>query len=117
MPNDFTVTTETTVKFSYLPRDMLLALNRECEYQDKKYEFGSDESIDFFVSLMQREIADVYVSREEKDEDGMLFSVLKVISVGVACLIHHGIVERPDRAGVVQLVPSPEEPEQPEKQP
>lgn len=124
MPNDFTVTSEAL--FKYVPKDVVEAINREREHQILKYgEDGEEHTVEAFMYLMERELVSAQVGLVMSDEDEALAQVLQVITLGVACLTRHGVVERPDRAGVVRLVTSPDtgalanqaEPEQPEKQP
>ena len=76
---------------------ILPAIRRERDYQDNKWGTieSNPHSIYEWIGIMERELAeakDAFFKRPSESE--MLREVLQVVSVGVACLEQHGVVER-----------------------
>jgi len=79
--------------------DVFLAIERERRYQEEKYGTVIDNpfSIYEWIGIMEKELEEAKVSFFDRPANPlMLQEILQVISVGVACLEQHGIVERWD---------------------
>lgn len=80
------------------------AIHRERKFQQEKWGDNSHE-VGAFLLIMQKELQEAVEAWVENSGDReALLEILQVISVGVACLEQHGIVER----AIDQLRPIPD---------
>ena len=74
------------------------AIGRERDYQDAKW--GSlqerPKQVGSWLLIMQGELDEaIQAWQKSRGDEKALEEILQVISVGVACLTQHGVVERP----------------------
>jgi hypothetical protein len=87
------------------------AIEREREYQDNKWGpadgVGARSISDFLLILRAelKEAEEAWVS-SQGDMD-VLLEILQVVSVGVACLQQHGVMERPHLQTLLREGPTP----------
>lgn len=75
-------------------QNIIDAIDREREYQIKKYDHRQ-RPISSYILLMQDELNREVVGAWNKEStERVLEELLQVITLGVACLEEHGIVER-----------------------
>ena len=70
------------------------AIDRERDFQDRKYGAGRLHDIPGWIIIMEREILEVKESWADGDITNATRELLQVISVGIAALEQHGVVER-----------------------
>ena len=96
----------TQIELKHLPLDIAKAINKERGYQIDEELYDIVTNLSTFVALMQQFVSQAQVHVTTADAEGILENVLKLIACGVSCLDQYGIVEYPDKAPVVELVPN-----------
>lgn len=84
-------------RLSRVENDIWAAICRERDYQDEKWGdiHTNPHSIFEWIGIMEKELQEAkaaYFQRPANNQ--MLQEVLQVVSVGVACMEQHGIIER-----------------------
>lgn len=78
---------------------IFLAMQKEYEFQRQKYGSDKDEfnrpvySIGDYLCIMKRELEEAMLVVCKPDSNA-IEEILQVITVGMACLLNHGLVER-----------------------
>lgn len=79
-------------------QDVFDAIDRERDYQDAKWGGLSERprTVAEWLLIMQGELDEAITGwQKSSGDEKALEEILQVISVGVACLTQHGVVERP----------------------
>lgn len=89
------MTTETPAR----PRSgasLIDAIVRECKYQNRKYGTPTVRKLTVtnYLDIARQELDEAMTSAADGDQENALRELLQVVTVGVQCLMVHGIVER-----------------------
>ena len=70
------------------------AIERERDFQDRKWGTGRNHAIPSWLLILRKELDEAEIGWCKEGEQQSLRELLQVIAVGIACLEQHGIVER-----------------------
>lgn len=75
---------------------LIAAVARECKYQNAKYGAPTVRKLTVgdYLQIARGELDEAMSSAADGDEENALRELLQVVTVGVQCLMRHGIVER-----------------------
>lgn len=78
----------------HAPIELMGAIMREMDHQDAKG-YSPTHTVEGWVLIMQKEMREVLDAWcTNRGDEAALSEVLQVVTVGMRCLMEHGVVER-----------------------